>query len=174
MRSLIIIIFVFILRLPAIATTFYVSPQGDDSYSGSIFQNTESNNYHLIPGCLAVDKGTTVNAPPTDIEGNSRPQGLGIDIGAYEYTIVSTVEKTDRISEGFILSPNPVNDYLEITSDFALSRIEIVDIGGKIIKVIDCDNQYSLVITSGDLNKGIYLVRGYSGNRIFQVKIIKL
>src|SRR5262249_72358 len=34
---------------------------------------------------LAIDSGATVPVP-TDIEGRSRPQGSGFDIGAYEYS----------------------------------------------------------------------------------------
>jgi hypothetical protein len=44
-------------------------------------------NYHLVPGSIAIDKGTTNFAPlPTkDKDGNSRISGTTIDVGAYEY-----------------------------------------------------------------------------------------
>jgi len=32
----------------------------------------------------AVDHGTATDAPPTDLAGNARPQGAGIDLGALE------------------------------------------------------------------------------------------
>ncbi len=40
--------------------------------------------YHVQSGSPAIDNGTTEGAPPVDLSGNSRPQGSGVDIGAYE------------------------------------------------------------------------------------------
>lgn len=42
-------------------------------------------NYHLTAASPAVDSGTTTLAPSMDFDGVARPQGKGIDIGAYEY-----------------------------------------------------------------------------------------
>ena len=55
------------------------------STEGSVFVNAGANNYHLAAGSPAIDKGTSVNAPSTDLDGNPRPSGAGYDIGAYEY-----------------------------------------------------------------------------------------
>ncbi|HAK94949.1 MAG TPA: hypothetical protein DCM87_08080, partial [Planctomycetes bacterium] len=41
-------------------------------------------NYHLQPGSPCIDAGTSEGAPTTDIEGNGRPCGAGVDVGAYE------------------------------------------------------------------------------------------
>jgi hypothetical protein len=41
--------------------------------------------YHLQAGSPAIDAGTSTGAPSTDIDGNPRPQGKGVDIGPYEY-----------------------------------------------------------------------------------------
>ncbi len=40
--------------------------------------------YHLQPGSPCIDAGTTEGTPTTDIEGNGRPCGFGVDMGAYE------------------------------------------------------------------------------------------
>jgi len=40
--------------------------------------------YHLKPGSPCIDSGTSQGAPSFDIEGNSRPCGEGVDMGAYE------------------------------------------------------------------------------------------
>ena len=43
-------------------------------------------NLHLTTGSLlCIDHGTAEGAPATDADGNSRPQGNGYDIGAYEF-----------------------------------------------------------------------------------------
>ncbi len=40
---------------------------------------------HLLPGSPAIDAGTALGAPATDLEGHPRPGGAGYDIGAYEF-----------------------------------------------------------------------------------------
>lgn len=40
---------------------------------------------HLLPGSPAVDTGSADQAPALDIEGIARPQGKGVDLGAYEW-----------------------------------------------------------------------------------------
>lgn len=39
----------------------------------------------LLPGSPAIDAGSAVGAPATDQRGVPRPQGSGVDIGAFEY-----------------------------------------------------------------------------------------
>jgi hypothetical protein len=39
----------------------------------------------LLPGSPALDAGTAMGVPPTDQRGVARPQGAGVDIGAFEY-----------------------------------------------------------------------------------------
>lgn len=55
--------------------------QGDPA-----FVNPARENFRLLPGSVAIDAGTMDGAPPTDINGIARPQGPGIDIGAFEYS----------------------------------------------------------------------------------------
>jgi hypothetical protein len=40
--------------------------------------------FHLMAGSPAIDRGTSTEAPVDDIDGQSRPLGIGIDIGADE------------------------------------------------------------------------------------------
>jgi hypothetical protein len=40
--------------------------------------------YRLAPGSPAIDAGIADDAPADDLEGNARPVGAGVDIGAYE------------------------------------------------------------------------------------------
>jgi hypothetical protein len=46
-----------------------------------------ANDYHLTAPSPCIDAGTPEGASDTDIDGNSRPQGAGIDMGADEYTV---------------------------------------------------------------------------------------
>ncbi|MEO5561104.1 MAG: choice-of-anchor Q domain-containing protein [Dokdonella sp.] len=40
---------------------------------------------HLVPGAAAIDAGSATFAPLLDADGVTRPQGAGIDLGAYEW-----------------------------------------------------------------------------------------
>jgi hypothetical protein len=47
---------------------------------------------HLKAGSPAIDVGTADGAPDTDLDGNSRPNGQGYDMGAYEHQSVSQLQ----------------------------------------------------------------------------------
>ena len=61
------------------ASTYFVNPSGG------------TGDYHLIVTSPTIDVGSSVSAPNIDIDGISRPQGNGFDIGAYEYTSGTSV-----------------------------------------------------------------------------------
>jgi hypothetical protein len=44
--------------------------------------------FRLLPTSPAVDAGTAGSAPPTDLDGNPRPVGPAVDLGAYERQLV--------------------------------------------------------------------------------------
>jgi hypothetical protein len=48
------------------------------------YQENGAGDYHLQAGSPAIDKGFSTSAPLTDFDGKARPQGAGVDIGAYE------------------------------------------------------------------------------------------
>jgi hypothetical protein len=71
-------------------------------------------NFHLQASSPAIDTGTSLNAPTTDADGNTRPRGAGIDIGAYEYingtpvstfTVVPTLTSTVKPTSTSTLIP---------------------------------------------------------------------
>ena len=49
------------------------------------FVNPLLGNYRLLAGSPAIDVGSAVGAPGTDFDGQARPTGAGVDIGADEY-----------------------------------------------------------------------------------------
>ncbi len=52
--------------------------------ASALFVDPASYDLRLKPGCKAIDAGTPALAPSKDIAGSPRPQGKGIDLGAYE------------------------------------------------------------------------------------------
>jgi uncharacterized repeat protein (TIGR01451 family) len=75
------------------------------------YQADGTGDYHLAAGSPAIDAGTSLGAPATDLDGVARPQGRGFDIGPYEYVtsvetgpiITKTVDKSS-VSSGETLT----------------------------------------------------------------------
>jgi parallel beta-helix repeat protein len=63
------------------ADPLFVNPSADASVA----------DFHLRLGSPAIDAGISAGAPATDFDGNARPWGAGIDMGAYEYGAGSAV-----------------------------------------------------------------------------------
>ncbi|HPT17380.1 MAG TPA: DNRLRE domain-containing protein, partial [Kiritimatiellia bacterium] len=55
-----------------------------------LFVDAAGGNYRLQEGSLCIDAGTDVDAPTNDLAGVARPQGAGIDMGAYEFKVETT------------------------------------------------------------------------------------
>ena len=72
----------------------------------AVFASAASANYRLTGTSPALNAGTATGAPATDIEGNPRPSGSGIDVGAYERVALATssvvqfASATYTVSEG--------------------------------------------------------------------------
>ena len=49
-----------------------------------LFVNAATHDYHVQAGSPAIDHGAVALAPPVDADGLLRPQGPGVDIGAFE------------------------------------------------------------------------------------------
>jgi len=60
--------------------------------------------YELKANSPCINAGTSVGAPTTDIDGNARPQGLGYDMGAYEFVLASSVPTATTGSATNIIS----------------------------------------------------------------------
>ena len=59
------------------------------------FVNPAANDYHLNSNSPAIDAGITTSSVTNDYAGNSRPQGAGYDIGAFEYLSGSQLPCTE-------------------------------------------------------------------------------
>ena len=59
--------------------------------SAAIFSGLDPFDGHLLPSSPAIDHGWPASAPPVDHEGNPRPSGSGVDIGAYEFQQITDI-----------------------------------------------------------------------------------
>lgn len=113
--------------------------------STGLFADPLNNNWMLATGSVLTDMGTATGAPATDLSGITRPQGSGVDIGAYEYS-VSGIKNID--TQKILFKQKGKN--LEAT---VAGKADIYDVQGKIC--------LSKQVQPGDeitLKSGIYFV----------------
>jgi hypothetical protein len=67
--------------------------------NATAFVDAARHNYHLAAGSPAKDAGVTLSAVSTDRDGTKRPQGTGVDIGAYEQLTSATSPDPDATGE---------------------------------------------------------------------------
>ncbi len=65
-----------------------------------LFAGPTGHDFHLQPGSPAIGAGTPDLAPATDIDGLVRPQGAGIDIGAYQIASSPAAAFTASLTTG--------------------------------------------------------------------------
>ncbi|MES2616783.1 MAG: PKD domain-containing protein [Bacteroidota bacterium] len=88
----------------------------------------------------------------------------------------STTIKKKILSADFKLFPNPANQLLTVqsTQNNQLQTLRILDINGRVIKEILCDNKTSeLQLNTGDITTGVYLLEiqteSGSSRQLFQI-----
>ena len=87
--------------LPAASYTDIDNNTGYAGRNGNIKSDplfAGSGDYHLQGASPGINTGTSADAPSTDIEGTSRPQGAGYDMGAYEYSSPPSTTTTTTIT----------------------------------------------------------------------------
>jgi hypothetical protein len=120
-----------------------------------IFIDHLNENFHLLQNSQAVDAGTNLVLPTVleDLDGVSRPQGTGFDIGCYEFTGTSEVFE-ENISQSFQLFqnyPNPFNPTTKI-------KFRIPEFGFTILKVYDILGNEVTTLVNEYKNPGSYEV----------------
>jgi hypothetical protein len=129
-----------------------------NSISANAVFVTAGSDFHLKSTSPAIDKGTATNAPLTDFDGTTRPQGAGYDMGAYEYKLTTGILETTHTSI-ITIYPNPfaINFTINISDEITLKEaaIKIYDLCGKEIKVVTITNNET-IINRAELQSGIY------------------
>lgn len=67
--------------------------EGNFDITENPFVNPIDNNYKIPYGSPCIDAGSNIGAPLHDIFGVSRPKGIGVDVGPYEF---ASLEDTDN------------------------------------------------------------------------------
>lgn len=104
-----------------------------------------------------------LNAVQTNLEDQCQDAFLGMAEASAE-------------EKGFVLFPNPANDYIELSSNQGdlNGNLEIVDLAGNVVRTEQILNQPSVKLNINDLHSGIYFIRFQDKKRKFQSKWVKL
>jgi hypothetical protein len=118
----------------------------------------EDNPYNITPGSPCVDAGTsvlpdTLSLPATDILGNPRIFGGGVDIGAYECQEVS-IDTQPMIPEpiGLSVYPNPIRGN-------GILRLDLPCHGQVELAIYNVRGQKVKSILKAECNPGTYELR---------------
>ena len=136
-----------------------------------IFIDPYDNYYNLQVNCAAVDKGSSQYNCSTDISGNTRPNGNGYDIGAYEYYPL-----IDIISPK-IITTDPKNNATNISSSKTIKItfnetikpgnlwVELKNSKGILISINKSVNNNVLIITpTSKLAESLYTLTVHTGS----------
>ncbi len=74
--------------------------------SDPLFVDPAGHDLHLMENSPAIDAGTAAGAPAFDLDGNPRPNGAGIDMGAYEYRPSTPPADTPPVINSFTAAPD--------------------------------------------------------------------
>ena len=113
-------------------------PGAQDITKDPRFSNWAEGDFHLLFDSPAIDTGTMDAYPTTDMDGYDRPQGGGVDVGAYEYVVANNAISL-AINE---IMSNPLN---ESTGEY----VELYNYG------TDAMDAAGLTIDDGDSTDGL-------------------
>ncbi len=75
---------------------------GDDAHSlaaeflANVFVDAAGSDFHLTADCPGLDHGSSEDAPSEDYDGIARPQGSGVDVGAFERSRAARCDAVNR------------------------------------------------------------------------------
>ncbi|MGI6718741.1 MAG: M14 family zinc carboxypeptidase [Bacteroidales bacterium] len=95
------------------------------------------------------------------------------EFGSDTYTaedIISVSLGVNDINNNLVVYPNPANNYVYITSDDIISKVEVLDVAGKVI-IREDKNSKTVNINIENLNDGFYLIRATINNEVFVSKV---
>ncbi len=145
---------------------------GSDSIIGDpLFINPIQNDFHLMFNSPAIDTGSSINAPNFDFDSLPRPNNGSIDVGAYEFNPMLSIQDTDVAENRAEIYPNPFSDRLFIqisTETSANYTIQLFDLNGKLMdkNLIQKVSDDLIVIDRNNLVSGFYILNLMLDNEV--------
>ena len=148
----------------------YVNPEFNAMSNGMGTDNcwmTADDGLALQSNSPCIDAGDNNSVHTSDLIGNPRIDGNNVDIGPYEFQVMTGFDGIDDFTR-LIIYPNPVENLVKIQgpiSQFQNLQLlslqgQIVDINGRIIQDYYFRSRWrELQLDLGELPKGMYLLR---------------
>lgn len=141
------------------------------------FEAPQSGNYQLRWSSPAVDAGLdSLALETTDLVGNTRIQGMNVDLGALESTFTTSLPvETPTYLQVY---PNPTHNqvYIEVPYTTATkAQLLVMDLKGQIYQQATFSPlaQSTYQLSLGELATGMYLVQLQLGEQLYQQKVEK-
>ncbi|MGE5411342.1 MAG: choice-of-anchor Q domain-containing protein [Clostridiales bacterium] len=107
---------------------------GDMFQTNPMFVNPTNRDYHLLSTSPVIDKGKAVSTVTNDMDGTTRPQGSGYDMGAYEYKSTITTVDTTTKPPADTQPPTLVSAVLNTSTSLKLTFSEKISSTGALTK----------------------------------------
>ena len=118
----------------------------------------------------------TIAIPGGSASGKFKFEGLTkrffLDKISVEKGNISDIGLPGQASRKLLIYPNPASELVRIENEGLYGRIEITDISGKIVKVIESSGRNIDEISLEGFSSGIYLIRFTSGRIIYTSRLI--
>ena len=125
--------------------------------------------YTFVPTTTGIYYFGIQNTSPANAVGR---QGLFVD----NFTVTEAPLSTkDFIGSKFSVSPNPANDFINISNseNIKVSNIKITDLNGRVVKQNNFDNVSNINLNVSDLSSGVYMMNINTNEGSTVKKIIK-
>lgn len=140
--------------------TSLLTSTNDVNLTSASFVDLTGGDYQLNANSPCINKGVDTGAPTVDIMGN--PSFGTVDIGAYEYQGLVSIEDHDLINNTINIYPNRTGDLLNFSIENTWSGaipVRVIDING--IEVLNTElNKHTNVLTHNldisNLPAGVY------------------
>jgi hypothetical protein len=149
---------------------------GGNIASDPLFVDLAAGDLRLQNGSPAIDAGTTV-ALSVDFDGNTRSQGNGVDMGAYETTaqggarLAQTTEPLAPISA--TVFPNPTSGTFTVALDREVNGYaQVFDLQGRLVVSESLNGANQVQFDLGAADNGIYLLRIVSGSEVTTKQVV--
>ena len=163
--------------LKALVIGYTKSPSNPNYLLDTVITYIGNKNLFIIPGTRFVSGGDTQFGGPIKCFFNNTLGGIQMrdeNISGYDYDCDQLVNTTELhiYEKDFILSPNPVEDELSISSlSEKIIRLEVFDLYGNLVEKKTKLNTIEARLPLSHLSKGIYFVRVNGG---YLQKLLKM